>query len=242
MPAIQINTPFNLALDFEVAPLHKRILAYLIDIVILVIYAWGMRKFLYDVLEVPVAGIGARVVVVDLADVHGAGWGRRRGVHVQGRGPNDRAGRRRDGRVAGALTVERPYGPDVARPLAAVLHHLAEPPAFVHLGQRQRQNHRRGDAALGCDARVRGATVMVAATSDDNVRIIARTEGARLDPHRSRRAAATCNASVPASLTPMSTDVVPIAAPSAAANVPSYEKLDDGAGGVDERHPVRAPF
>jgi uncharacterized RDD family membrane protein YckC len=52
MPAIQINTPFNLTLDFEVAPLHKRIISYLLDLVILVIYSWGMKKFLYDVVEV----------------------------------------------------------------------------------------------------------------------------------------------------------------------------------------------
>src|SRR5688572_16248012 len=52
MPAIQINTPFNIALDFEVAPLHKRILAYLADLVVLVIYAWGMRVFLHDMLEI----------------------------------------------------------------------------------------------------------------------------------------------------------------------------------------------
>ena len=63
--------PFNLALDFEVAPLHKRILAYLIDIVILVIYSWGMRKFLYDVLEVPVnamwgINVGTDVVFVSI--------------------------------------------------------------------------------------------------------------------------------------------------------------------------------
>lgn len=52
MPSIQINTPFNLALDFEVAALHKRILAYITDIVILVIYSWGIRKFLYFILDV----------------------------------------------------------------------------------------------------------------------------------------------------------------------------------------------
>jgi len=53
MPAIQINTPFNLALDFEVAPLHKRIIAYVLDILILIVYSWGIRKFMYGVLDVP---------------------------------------------------------------------------------------------------------------------------------------------------------------------------------------------
>ena len=53
MPAIQINTPFNLALDFEVAPLHKRIIAYVLDILILIVYSWGIRKFMYGILDVP---------------------------------------------------------------------------------------------------------------------------------------------------------------------------------------------
>jgi uncharacterized RDD family membrane protein YckC len=52
MPTIQINTPFNLALDFELAALHKRILAYCIDLLILIVYAWGMRLFLFDVLNI----------------------------------------------------------------------------------------------------------------------------------------------------------------------------------------------
>ena len=52
MPAIQINTPFNLSLDFEAAALHRRIFAYFLDLIILVVYAWGMRTFLYDILEV----------------------------------------------------------------------------------------------------------------------------------------------------------------------------------------------
>ena len=52
MPAIQINTPFNLALDFEVAALHKRILAYLVDVIVLIIYAWGMKKFLDEILQI----------------------------------------------------------------------------------------------------------------------------------------------------------------------------------------------
>jgi hypothetical protein len=54
MPAIQINTPFNLALDFEVAPLHKRIIAYAADVVIMIVYSWGVRKFIYGFFDVPV--------------------------------------------------------------------------------------------------------------------------------------------------------------------------------------------
>ena len=50
MGSIQINTPFNLSLDFELAPLHKRIFAYLVDLLILVAYAWGMRQILYGII------------------------------------------------------------------------------------------------------------------------------------------------------------------------------------------------
>ena len=66
MPAIQINTPFNLALDFEVAALHKRILAYLADIVVLVIYSWGMKKFLDEVLRIEYNRYGVDILLVSI--------------------------------------------------------------------------------------------------------------------------------------------------------------------------------
>jgi len=66
MPAIQINTPFNLALDFEVAALHKRILAYLADIVVLVIYSWGMKKFLDEVLRIEYNRYGIDILLVSI--------------------------------------------------------------------------------------------------------------------------------------------------------------------------------
>ena len=49
MSSIQINTPFNIALDFELAGLTKRILSYCIDLFILVGYSWGLRTLLYDI-------------------------------------------------------------------------------------------------------------------------------------------------------------------------------------------------
>jgi uncharacterized RDD family membrane protein YckC len=66
MPAIQINTPFNLALDFEVAALHKRILAYLVDIIVLVIYAWGMKKFLDEILQIEYNRYGIDILLVSI--------------------------------------------------------------------------------------------------------------------------------------------------------------------------------
>ena len=52
MPAIQIHTAFNVALDFEVAALHQRIHAYVADLIVLVIYSWGMRIFLFKILDI----------------------------------------------------------------------------------------------------------------------------------------------------------------------------------------------
>jgi uncharacterized RDD family membrane protein YckC len=66
MPAIQINTPFNLALDFEVAALHKRIFAYLSDLIILVVYSWGMRKFLYEILKIENNWYGIDILLVSV--------------------------------------------------------------------------------------------------------------------------------------------------------------------------------
>jgi len=53
MATVQIATPFNLTLDFEIADLHKRIFAYLIDLFIMVAYAWIMGNMVYDT---PIAG------------------------------------------------------------------------------------------------------------------------------------------------------------------------------------------
>ncbi len=51
MPIVQINTAFNVGLDFEIAAFHKRLLAYIIDFVILVIYLYTMKFVLYEVLN-----------------------------------------------------------------------------------------------------------------------------------------------------------------------------------------------
>ncbi len=46
MPLIQIATPFNIDLEFEIADFYKRLLAYLIDFSILILYLLSM-KYLY---------------------------------------------------------------------------------------------------------------------------------------------------------------------------------------------------
>lgn len=47
MPLIQIETPFNIELEFEIAEAHKRLLAYLIDFTILLLFFMSMKYFYY---------------------------------------------------------------------------------------------------------------------------------------------------------------------------------------------------
>jgi uncharacterized RDD family membrane protein YckC len=48
MSIIQINTAFNIDLEFEIAEFHKRLLAYLIDFTLMIIYLWSMKSLLYQ--------------------------------------------------------------------------------------------------------------------------------------------------------------------------------------------------
>lgn len=48
MPSIRINTTFNIALDFESAELPRRIMAYLVDFTLLVLYLFSMKLLLYE--------------------------------------------------------------------------------------------------------------------------------------------------------------------------------------------------
>jgi uncharacterized RDD family membrane protein YckC len=47
MSIIQIGTPFNIDLEFEIAEFHKRLFAYIIDFVLLIIYLYSMKTLLY---------------------------------------------------------------------------------------------------------------------------------------------------------------------------------------------------
>ncbi len=47
MPLIQIETPFNIDLEFEIAEAHKRLFAYLIDFAILLLFFMSMKYFYY---------------------------------------------------------------------------------------------------------------------------------------------------------------------------------------------------
>ena len=51
MTTVEINTAFNVGLNFEYAVFHKRVLAYVIDFVLLIIYLFLMKYMLYTLLE-----------------------------------------------------------------------------------------------------------------------------------------------------------------------------------------------
>lgn len=57
MPTVQIDTAFNVGLDFEIAPFHKRLLAYFIDFGILAIYMFLVKYILYTGLHLDMESI-----------------------------------------------------------------------------------------------------------------------------------------------------------------------------------------
>jgi uncharacterized RDD family membrane protein YckC len=48
MGIIQIGTAFNIDLEFEIAEFHKRLLAYIIDFVLLLIFLFSMKYVMYN--------------------------------------------------------------------------------------------------------------------------------------------------------------------------------------------------
>lgn len=73
MSNVQISTPFNITLDFEIAPFFKRLVAYFLDLMIMVAYAVFMRYFLYTGLQLEgdsTLGIDILLVSVPLLLYH----------------------------------------------------------------------------------------------------------------------------------------------------------------------------
>ena len=67
MAIIQIATAFNIDLEFEIAPFHKRLLAYLIDFGLLLIYLYGMKYMMYDELIMNFdANVGLDILIISL--------------------------------------------------------------------------------------------------------------------------------------------------------------------------------
>lgn len=64
MSIIQIPTNFNIDIEFEIAEFHKRLLAYLIDLTIMILYLVGMLYVLVGSLQIKEDFIGMIILVV----------------------------------------------------------------------------------------------------------------------------------------------------------------------------------
>lgn len=53
MSLVAVSTPFNIDLDFEIAPLYKRLFAWCIDVALLLLYARGMKLFITELFVSP---------------------------------------------------------------------------------------------------------------------------------------------------------------------------------------------
>ncbi len=64
MPVIQIATPFNIDIEFEVAEFHKRLLAYIIDFVLLLTYMFSLLYLLFGGLRLGESSFGFVKLVI----------------------------------------------------------------------------------------------------------------------------------------------------------------------------------
>jgi len=64
MAVIQIATPFNIDIEFEIAEFYKRLFAYLIDFILLVIYMLSMLYLLYGGFRVGEGGQGLVLILL----------------------------------------------------------------------------------------------------------------------------------------------------------------------------------
>lgn len=51
MSTVQISTPFNITLDFDIAPFHKRLLASIVDLTIQLLYLYLMKRMIAGMIE-----------------------------------------------------------------------------------------------------------------------------------------------------------------------------------------------
>ena len=66
MPVIQIATPFNIDIEFEIAEFHKRFLAYFIDLILLILYMFSMLYLLYGGFSVGEGSTGLVLILLVL--------------------------------------------------------------------------------------------------------------------------------------------------------------------------------
>ena len=64
MPEIHISTPFNIDIEFEIAAFHKRLLAYFIDFIILVLYMFSMIYLLFGGFRVGEGSYGFVLIIL----------------------------------------------------------------------------------------------------------------------------------------------------------------------------------
>lgn len=64
MSLIQIATPFNIDIEFEVAEFHKRLLAYLIDFILIILYMLSMLYLWFGGFKMGEGGIGFVMIVI----------------------------------------------------------------------------------------------------------------------------------------------------------------------------------
>jgi len=69
MSIIQIATPFNIDLEFEIAEFHKRLLAYIIDFFILVMYLVIMKNLYYGRFDNVSRGIMESHIGIDILTI-----------------------------------------------------------------------------------------------------------------------------------------------------------------------------
>ncbi|HMO61544.1 MAG TPA: RDD family protein [Ferruginibacter sp.] len=64
MPVIQIATPFNIDIEFELAPFTKRLLAYCIDFILIILYLLSMLYLLFGGFKASGDAIGLVLLVL----------------------------------------------------------------------------------------------------------------------------------------------------------------------------------
>src|SRR5215212_1886228 len=69
MSIIQIATPFNIDLEFEIAEFHKRLFAYLVDFFILLIYLVIMKNLYYGRFDHVSEGIIESHIGIDILTI-----------------------------------------------------------------------------------------------------------------------------------------------------------------------------
>lgn len=67
MSIIQIGTAFNIDLEFEIAPFHKRLFAYMIDFMLLVAFLIGMKSLLYEAMDMKITeNVGLDILIISI--------------------------------------------------------------------------------------------------------------------------------------------------------------------------------